>query len=231
MSAEPARRLGACPGGRLRLRKHRSLADGSPRSRWLETARTLALALVVAVGIRASIAQAYEVDGPSMEPSLVSGQRLFVWRAAYGLSLPGLKQSVATWQLPAIGDVVIVRSPLDELDLVKRVVGLPGDVIEVRSGVLFRNGTPVAHADVGACDPDRHVSVDPGCRVIEEQVGERRWRTSRASDARFGTQLAPVEVPDAHVFVMGDHRDRSNDSRVFGPVPVQRLRGRVLLVD
>jgi signal peptidase I len=101
----------------------------------------------------------------------------------------------------------------------------------VHDGNLWRNGAPIDQIDHGACDPERHVSVEPDCRVIEEQVGERRWQTSRSLDARYGTHLEPVEVPPGHVFVMGDHRDRSNDSRVFGPVPVERVRGRVLLVD
>lgn len=208
-----------------------ALATPRGRSRGWDTVRIAALTLCLALGIRTGIAQAYQVDGPSMEPSLVSGQRLFVLRAAYGLSLPLVPRTVATWNTPDVGDVVIVSSPLDGLDLVKRVVAGPGDVVEVRDGVVWRNDTPMEQVEVGACDPQRHLSMDPGCRVIAEQVGERRWLTSRALDARLGRQLAPIEVPEGHVFVMGDHRDRSNDSRVFGPVPVNRVRGRVLLVD
>jgi signal peptidase I len=202
-----------------------------PRSRWLENTKSLALAIVLALGVRVGIAQAYEVDGPSMEPSLVSGQRLLVLRAAYGLSLPGIDEAVALWDLPEVGDVVIVRSPMDGLDLVKRVIGLPGDEIEVRAGVIWRNGEPVPQAVVGACDPARHASVDHGCEVIEEAIEGRRWRTSRSTLDGVFADVMPVQVPEGHVFVMGDHRDRSNDSRAFGPVPASRLRGRVLLVD
>jgi signal peptidase I len=206
-------------------------SDARPRPRWFDTVRTVTLTLCLALGIRTGVAQAYEVEGPSMEPSLVSGQRLLVLRAAYGLALPGMDRSVATWDVPEVGDVVIVRSPMDGLDLVKRVVGGPGDVVEVHDGVLWRNGQPVEQAVLGRCDPARHEAVDPSCQQVVEQVGERRWTTSRSLSSRYGAHLEPVEVPPGHVFVMGDHRDRSNDSRVFGPVPVERVRGRVLLVD
>lgn len=200
-------------------------------STWAENARIIALAVLLALGVRVGIAQAYEIDGPSMEPSLVTGQRLIVLRAAYGLSLPGVESSVATWRVPEVGDVVIVESPLDGLDLVKRVIGVPGDVVEVRGGVVWRNGEPVAAVDRGPCDPSRHVQVDPGCRVIEERIGDRRWLTSRSTRSALYADVLPVRVPEGHVFVMGDHRDRSNDSRAFGPVSVARLRGRVLFLD
>lgn len=186
--------------------------------------------VLVALVFRTGVAQAYVVDGPSMEPSLVNGQRLLVLRAAYGLSVPGRAAALATWATPSVGDVVVVESPADGLDLVKRVVGVPGDVIEVRRGVVHRNGEAIEHADAGLCDPTRFVRPDPDCRVLLEGVGEREWQTSRsvlAVDADAG----PFRVPDGTVFVMGDHRDRSNDSRNFGPIPVELLRGRVLLVD
>src|SRR5690606_29214851 len=205
--------------------------DVRPRSRWGENARSIGLAVLLALGVRVGIAQAYEVDGPSMEPSLVSGQRLLVFRAAYGLALPGIDDALAIWELPQVGDVVIVRGPFDGLDLVKRVIGLPGDEIEVRAGVIWRNGAPVPQVPVGACDPARHASVDHGCEMIEEEIEGRRWRTSRSSVDGIFADVMPVQVPEGYVYVMGDHRDRSNDSRAFGPVPATRLRGRVLLVD
>lgn len=200
-------------------------------SRWVDNAKTIVVAVIIALCVRVGIAQAYEVDGPSMEPSLVSGQRLFVLRAAYGLTLPGVDRTVALWNVPDVGDVVIIESPVDGLDLVKRVVGVPGDVIEVRDGVLWRNGDAVQHEDLGSCDPVRHVSYDPECRVTEEKIGQRSWHTSRDELGGYGADMAPVTVPEGDVFIMGDHRDRSNDSRAFGPVPVTLLRGRVLFVD
>lgn len=200
-------------------------------SRAAETARTIALAVVLALGVRTGIAQAYVVEGPSMEPSLVDTQRLFVLRAAYGLSVPFRTEALTTWASPSVGDVVVIESPADGMDLVKRVVGLPGDEIEVRDGQLVRNGVAVAQELVGPCDPDQHLDYEPGCVVVEEHVGARRWATSHTVVGPAITDVAPVRVPAGHVFVMGDHRDRSNDSRFFGPVPMSYLRGRVLFVE
>lgn len=203
----------------------------TPRSKLLETAKTVGLAVLFALGVPVGIAQAYVVEGPSMEPSLVNSQRLFVLRAAYGLSVPFRSEALATWASPEVGDVVVIESPVDGIDLVKRVVGVPGDVIEVRDGVLVRNGEEVRHARRGACDPADHMDFEPGCEVIEERLGGRAWTTSRAVVGPWVTDAPAVTVPEGHVYVMGDHRDRSNDSRAFGPVPMDRLRGRVLFVD
>lgn len=198
---------------------------------WRGGAKTVVLAIVLAFGARIGIAQAYEVDGPSMEPTVFQSERLIVARCAYGLSLPWLEESLVRWGMPRPGDVVIVQSPRDGLDLVKRVIGVPGDRVEIRDGVIHRNGVAIAQDDVGACDPARQLDPDPTCRVYEESLEDdaRRWRISRS--ALDLDDLPEVEVPEGHVFVVGDHRDRSNDSRYFGPVPASRLRGRVLFVD
>lgn len=202
------------------------------QSSWVATVRTIGLAVAIALGARVGIAQAYQVDGPSMEPSLVNGQRLLVLRAAYGLSVPGRSDAVAMWGTPAPGDVVVVESPSDGLDLVKRVIGVEGDVVAVRAGVVYRNGEPLEQIDVGPCDPARHREIDAGCRVFVERLGDRTWTTSRSIFwSGLVDELPPLEVPPGHVFVMGDHRDHSNDSRSFGPIPVRHLRGKVLLVD
>jgi signal peptidase I len=202
---------------------------------WGSHVRTVLLAVTLAFGVRVGIAQAYEVDGPSMEPTVFHAERVLVARCAYGLALPGLDEALVRWGLPRPGDVVIVRGPLDGLDLVKRVVGGPGDSIEIRQGVVIRNGVPLAQQDAGACDHERLLRPDASCRVYLESLGEpgapgaRAWRVSRSALAL--DDLPTVEVPPGHVFVMGDHRDRSNDSRYFGPVPASRLRGRVLFVQ
>ena len=145
--------------------------------------------------------------------------------------IPFRSEALVMWASPRVGDVVVVESPVDGLDLVKRVVGLPGDVIEVRDGVLVRNGEVVPHALSGPCDPADHMHWERACVVLEERVGERQWTTSRSVVGLGITDVAPMVVPDRHLFVMGDHRDRSNDSRFFGPVPADHLRGRVLFVD
>ena len=200
------------------------------KSRLSDNVRTVVLALLLAFGVRIGIAQAYVIDGPSMEPTLFQDERVVVARCAYGLSIPFVENALVRWADPAIGHVVIIQSPADGEDLVKRVVGLPGDLLEIREGILFRNGEPAERIDRGPCDVDRQIDLDPSCHVFEEHLdGAGRWQTSGSGS--LGDVMPPTRVPADQVFVMGDHRDRSNDSRFFGPIPMSRLRGRVLFVD
>ena len=190
------------------------------RRRLLELARTIGLGVILAMSFRIAIAQAYVVDGASMEPTLTHGERLVVARMAYGLSVPLRQDSLITWALPYPGDLVILRSPQDDVDLVKRVVGLPGDVVEWRSGVLHRNGAALATAA-----PRVHCEGAHRCWL--ESAGQRTYTVQHSSPGPGHTAPA-VRVPPGMVYVVGDHRDRSNDSRWFGPVPSTWLRGRVV---
>ncbi|MDW8362760.1 MAG: signal peptidase I [Myxococcales bacterium] len=206
-------------------------------SRWERTRanlKTLAGAVALAAFIRIVLFEPFEIDGPSMEPSLLHGDRVIVAKYAFGLLLPFQDEALVTWGTPSLGDVVIVHSPMDGEDIVKRVVGLPGDVIEVRGETLYRNDRPVPREELGACDPsEQHVETARGpttpCVVYRETLEGRAHRTSQWRFARpidFGPEL----VPRDHVFVLGDHRDASNDSRRFGPVPISRIKGRALAI-
>lgn len=200
----------------------------SPAQR--ENLRTVFFAVVLAMTFRTGVAQAYVVEGPSMEPTVFEGERLMVFRGAYGLSLPFVTHSVVSWSEPSVGDVVVVTSPLDGEDLVKRVIGVPGDVIEIREGVVFRNAEPFSVAEEGECALERQIDPSATCVLLSESTASRVWLTS-LSDPTDVSSMPPVEVPPGHVFVLGDHRDRSNDSRRLGPIPASRLRGRVLFVE
>lgn len=208
-----------------------SRADSpTPRRRknaLFDTARTVALALLFGLTIRVALAEAYLVDGPSMEPTLVDHQRVWVAKYAYGLSLPGMNEMVATWGTPSVGDVVVFSSPADGLDLVKRVIGVPGDTIEIRDGLVYRNGEPANQRLLGDCDPSTMLELDPACEWVEEDLGPATHTISRSSFSQPLDQFITT-VPEGQVFLMGDHRDRSNDSRFFGTVPIRRMRGRVL---
>lgn len=196
-----------------------------------ELAHTLLVSLVLAVVVRVGIAQAYEVDGPSMEPTLVTGEKLLVARCAYGLAVPGVREQLLRWAMPSIGDVVILQSPQNpEEDLVKRVVGLPGDRIEVREDVVYRNGTPLLTGGPAPCSPGRSRHPYPQCDVFREGTTEQHWQITHTYKD-WNQTLPPTRVPEGHVYVLGDHRTRSNDSRAFGPVRAGLLRGRVLFVD
>ncbi|MET0344041.1 MAG: signal peptidase I [Polyangiales bacterium] len=190
--------------------------------------KTIGSAILLAMFIRIVLFEAFEIEGPSMEPTLLNGDRVVVAKFSYGLFLPFMNEAVTTWGLPSAGDVVIVRSPRDNVDIVKRVVGLPGDVIELRDGVIYRNQQAVPHASQGSCR-DRADAGPFGCEWVEEKLGDHTYRISRNLDS-IRTTRAPITVEPDRIYVLGDHRDRSNDSRALGTIPMERVKGHVLSI-
>ena len=194
-------------------------------------AKTIGGAVLLALFIRIVLFEAFEIDGPSMEPTLLDGDRVVVAKYMYGLFLPFTNEAVASWGMPSVGDVVIVHSPADNIDIVKRVIGVPGDVIELRDDVVFRNDEPLQVRIDGACRSEDGDHEYDHCEWVEEAVGDHHWHTSR-SRLSVPDTMEPAEVPEGHIFVMGDHRDRSNDSRNprVGMVPIARVKGRALAI-
>lgn len=206
-------------------------ASGARWERHKANAKTIGGAVLLALFIRIVLFEAFEIDGPSMEPTLLDGDRVVVAKYMYGLFLPFTNEAVANWGMPSAGDVVIVRSPYDIIDIVKRVIGVPGDVIEVRDDVVFRNDEPLQVRIVGPCrSPDGGHEYEH-CEWVAEDLDGHTWYTSR-SRLSVPDTLEPMEVPEGHIFVLGDHRDRSNDSRNphVGMIPVTRVKGRALAI-
>jgi signal peptidase I len=117
-------------------------AEGPEETRWERikaNTKTIGSAVLLAMIIRIVLLEAFEIEGPSMEPTLLNGDRVVVSKFLYGLFLPFTNDALLTWGTPKVGDVVIVRSPADNIDIVKRVVGVAGDILEMRSGVLYRS--------------------------------------------------------------------------------------------
>lgn len=190
--------------------------------------KTIGSAILLAMFIRIALFEAFEIEGPSMEPTLLNGDRVVVAKFAYGLFLPFMNESVVSWGTPNAGDVVIVRSPRDNVDIVKRVIGLPGDLLELRDGVIYRNGKAVPHVSQGSCR-DRLEEGPFGCEWVEEKLGSHTYRISRNLDSLRPTR-EPITVEADHIYVLGDHRDRSNDSRALGTIPIKRVKGKVLSI-
>jgi signal peptidase I len=157
-----------------------------------------------------------------MMPTILVGDRIFVNKLAYDLKVPFTTWSVAKWADPQRGDIIVFPSPADGVRLVKRVVAVPGDRIELRDDHLFINGEPASYALI---DDDA-----PAALVLEETVSGKAHPLRIEPQRRAWRTFGPAEVPSGRYFVMGDNRDNSADSRYFGFVSRDRIFGRATLV-
>lgn len=178
----------------------------------LRTLAPIAATALVVLSARASLADHYVVPTGSMQPTVWPGDHVLVDKRAYGLRVPFAGWELTEGERPQRGDVVVFDSPEDGRRLLKRVVAVGNDVIEVRGGRLWLSGQPAA-ADDAVGRPAEHL----GDHVF-------RLDLSRGGGPDYG----PQRVPPGHVVVMGDFRGNSRDSRVYGPIPESALYGRAL---
>ncbi len=181
---------------------------------WTKTIVQLAVVVVVALAARSSLADHYVIPSGSMLPTLDIRDRVFVGKAAYGLRVPFTSITLAGAELPERGDVAVFRSPTDGSVFIKRVVAIPGDKIKVVRGRIYINGEPTRWEKKSG--------------RTHEILDERRY-TLRLEDGG-GPEQALVTVPDDACFVMGDNRGNSQDSRAWGFLPLENLRGRAIAI-
>lgn len=196
----------------------------------LEWVKSLAVVIAVMVPIRASIADWCDVPTGSMEPTILPGDRIAVNKLAYGLRVPLTEWWLARWGTPSPGEVVVLHSPKDGVRLVKRLIAGPGDTIELRDQHLYINGVPSAYSNLPVrwldeTVPD-HASRWPGAAFAREQISGKSHPVMAQTPRGVARTFAPLTVPAGQYFVMGDNRDVSGDSRVFGFVPEAKIVGR-----
>jgi signal peptidase I len=223
---EPRKSASAKPGGASKKKSAETEKEAADRR--TSNFKTIGGAIALAIFIRVVLFEAFMIDGPSMEPTLLNGDRVVVAKYAFGLFLPGTHEAVINWGTPNRGDVVIVNSPMDGVDIVKRVIGIPGDHVELRDDEVFVNGDSIRERLLGPCNDDERMELFGDCELWEESLDEHTWRSSH--DPHDYADMAEREVPPGHVFVLGDHRNRSNDSRRIGMIPVTRLKGHALAI-
>ena len=169
-------------------------------SSFIDFLEAIGVALVLALVIRAFIFQAFTIPSGSMLNTIQIGDYLLVNKFVYGVKIPFTDKYLFRGSDPERGDIIVFKYPGDEsIDYIKRIVGVPGDVIEVRNKQFFRNGQPVEESYIRHSRPNYIGRLD---------------------------NVGPVTVPADHYFVMGDNRDNSEDSRAWGFVKREKIHGK-----
>lgn len=198
---------------------------------WRKEIRPLLIIVLAACAVRSSLADWNDVPSGSMRPTIIEGDRIFVNKLAYDLKVPFTTWHIVEWSNPQQGDIVVFFSPHDGKRLVKRVVGLPGDTIEMRDNLLVINGDPVFYQPIAE---EFLQDIPPAERVgrvfAREKLPGQTHSVAGYPAASAPRTFAPVRVPDGHYFMMGDNRDDSFDSRFYGAVERKQIVGRATTV-
>lgn len=206
-----------------------SLPRRAARYLWREWLRPLALPLVLIASAKSALADINFVPTGSMQPTILPGDVVFINKLAYDLRVPFTTTRLAQWSDPARDDVVVCFSPADGVRLVKRIVALPGDTVELRHDVLYVNGVRRDYAPLPSTLAHNLPAIDrPHATLARESDPLSRhghavmFLPSTPALRSFG----PLRVTDGHYFALGDNRNNSHDSRFFGPIPREQIIGR-----
>jgi len=188
---------------------------------WINNKLFILFVLLMSV-FRSAVADWYTVPTGSMQPTIKEGDRIIVNKMAYDLKLPFSQINLLTTGEPKRGEIVVFESKAADNRLIKRMIGLPGDVIEMKNEILFINGVALNHQ-------------------ITEQNAQQLFATEQVSsiihtiriDKNKSNQLSnfsPITVPEGHYLVLGDNRRNSADSRIYGFVPRHELKGKATTI-
>jgi signal peptidase I len=252
--------------------KHLSFAK---KSTFREYADSIAVAVLVALFLRAFVVEAFKIPSGSMIPTMEVGDHIFVNKFLYGIRIPFTNIKLFDWRKPKRGEVIVFIYPIDpSKDFIKRIVGVEGDEIRIHDHTVFVNGKAIPrHEDKNAFtywdynentdrwsqgtavrveeDPtadDKHMTLMQGLGLFDPSCSTTDWPCNSLESFRKNCAHANHEpcvpedavaadwdagfyrVPKGKVFVMGDNRDNSHDSRYWGSVPLANIKGKALIV-
>jgi signal peptidase I len=196
--------------GRQSILKKSKDADNAPKKKGAlrENIEAIIVAVILALFIRTFVVQAFKIPSGSMKDTLLIGDHILVNKFIYGVKAPFLKKTIIPINSPKRDDIIVFEFPEDpSKDFIKRVIGIPGDTIEIRNKKLFVNG------------------------VLAEN-SHAVYKTKKIYDARTQPRdnLGPITVPEGKLFVMGDNRDFSYDSRFWGYVDLIAVKGKAFII-
>ncbi len=203
--------------------------QSKPTSKLVEWTKAIAWTVVAWLLLTTFVIQAFRIPSPSMERTLLVGDVLFVNKFLYGAKVPFVDVRTPALREPRRGDIVVFKSPIEDSMLVKRLIGIAGDTVEMRAGTLFRNGRALEEPYAQSTDPQWH--VDEFSRMAMRTMQLPHYvgpdRDGYLPDVH---DWGPLVVPRDSLWMMGDHRDQSRDSRFWGLVPRANVRGTPVLI-
>lgn len=199
------------------------------RKLWVDVIRPIAVVILIVTTFRSAVADWNDVPSQSMEPNILIGDRIFVNRLAYDLKIPFTTWHIAEWSAPERGDIIVFYSPADGTRMVKRVVAIPGDTVELRHNKLYINDEVADYGPAQGLGIDFKALSDPGPHVYaREAVGGITQQIMLQPRRPARRTMDKVTVPADQFFVLGDNRDNSGDSRLFGFVHRDDVLGRAV---
>ena len=215
-----------------------SKTDEQSGSTILDTIKTLLVAGIIAISFRSVVAEPFNIPSGSMIPTLLVGDYLFVSKYSYGYSRYSFPFGIAPINgrvfedTPQRGDVAVFRLPSNpSVDYIKRVIGLPGDVVQIKQGILHLNNTPVNRRLIGTVQPSSLQSTAD--TVYRETLPDgREHMIQEVNDIQLFDNTQAFTIPEGHYFMMGDNRDNSRDSRSssVGVVPIENFIGKAQFI-
>ncbi len=195
------------------------------KSLFREYVEAALIAIFLALLIRTFVVQAFKIPSGSMEPTLLIGDHILVNKFIYGIKIPFTDHYILQINKPKRGDVVVFKWPKDEeKDFIKRVIGIAGDKIEIKDDMLYVNDEKITTKYIGIYK-DKYINTLS--RYLESFGESTHYIVDEYSKhEHFG----PVIVPENSIFVMGDNRDNSHDSRYWGFVSLPKLKGKAMII-
>jgi signal peptidase I len=217
-----------------KLDEHLPFARKSTAREYVES---IAVAVLIALFLRAFVVEAFKIPSGSMIPTLQVGDHIFVNKFIYGVRLPWTNVKFGmSYHKPRRGEVIVFIYPKEpDKDFIKRIVAVEGDTVEVRDNVVLVNDQPIPRQHVdGECrypdyDEESDHWIEKRCEQWSETVAGNRYSTFYNKHGEVHS-WPPVRVPEGAVFVMGDNRDNSHDSRFWGTVPFELIKGKAMVI-